>query len=138
MGPSFLNSCFRILFANLCFSVLMAKMVAPQRATKCREINSNKRNENQIACYFNEHLIECSPKVQDRIWVGGEVGINQSLHLDLTSPLNGNQVTQLCHFSHCPSAFVFSFCCFWSGTIEMSYNKRRKLDIKSAILNTSM
>lgn len=114
----------------------MAKMVAPQRTTKCREINSNKRNENQIACYFNEHLTKCSPKAQDRIWVGGEVGINQSLPLDLTSPLNGNQVTQLCHFSHCPSAFVL-FCCFGSGTIEMSY-KRRKLDIKSAILNTSM
>jgi hypothetical protein len=46
------------------FSVLMAKMVAPQTATKCRGINSNKRNENQITCYFSEYFTECFPKAR--------------------------------------------------------------------------
>ena len=56
-----------LLQKTLCqsmFSVLMARMVAPQRATKCRGINSNKRNENQIACYFSEYFTECFPKAK--------------------------------------------------------------------------
>lgn len=73
-------------------------------------------------------------------WQGrGEVGRNQSLpvpspHPHLERIVNENQITQLCHFSHCHGVFVL-FCCFWSVAIEMSYNGRRKLAVKPAILN---
>lgn len=36
VGPWFLNSCFRKLLPI--YVILMARMVAPQRATKCREL----------------------------------------------------------------------------------------------------
>lgn len=126
-----------LLQKTLCqsmFSVLMARMVAPQRATKCRGINSNKEMKIRLPVIS----VNISLNVFQR--PGQDLGWRRRWNKPVPSPRFNQSLNEKSNHVTVPFLTVTSFLIlvFWSGTIEMSYNKRRKLDIKSAILNTSI